>query len=180
MKGDAVTNRAGSRRQNRSADSLAIGLGWFSIALGVAELVAPRTLGRALGMEEKAGVLQAYGLREIATGVGILTSQHPGPWLWGRVAGDGLDLATLACSLSPDNPKRGNVGVAMGAVLGVTLLDIYAARQRGGGDRRPPRDYSDRSGFPETPDKMRGKAPNPPPQYIPNKPAKPARPEAVI
>ena len=30
-----------------------------------------------------------------ATGVGILASRSPAPWLWARVAGDGLDMATL-------------------------------------------------------------------------------------
>ena len=38
-----------------AADRLAKALGWFSIGLGVAELVAPERFTRALGMEGKGG-----------------------------------------------------------------------------------------------------------------------------
>ena len=51
---------------------------------------APRSiaiLGNAAGT-----VARAYGLREIGTGIGILASKDPSPWLWGRVAGDALDV----------------------------------------------------------------------------------------
>src|SRR4051794_31635707 len=96
----------GSSMLSSSAYQLAQGLGWFSIALGVAELVAPRSLARALGMEGNESLLQAYGAREIGTGIAILSSRRPAPWLWGRVAGDALDIATLACGMTSDNPKR--------------------------------------------------------------------------
>jgi hypothetical protein len=108
---------------------LANGLGWFSIGLGLYELLAPRHLGRTLGMEDKTGLIQAYGVREIANGVGILARRRPAEWVWGRVAGDALDLATLAPGLDDDNPRRGNVAIAIGAVAGVALLDVLCARQ---------------------------------------------------
>lgn len=83
--------RNGSRRQGRpagSADSayvLARGLGWFSIALGFTEVLAPRSLARALGMDGDEALLRAYGVREVATGIGILSTATPVPWIWGRV-----------------------------------------------------------------------------------------------
>ena len=98
-----------SRRSRRSADALARGLGWFSLGLGLAELIAPRLLGRALGMERQSGLLQAYGVREIATGLGILMSRDPTPWICGRIAGDALDLATLAAGLSRDGPMSASL-----------------------------------------------------------------------
>ena len=155
-----MTHRTSPRRRGGSADALARGLGLFSIALGVAELVAPRSLGRALGREHRAGLLRAYGLREIATGVGILAAADPTPWIWGRVAGDALDLMTLAPGLSDDNPERANVAAALGTVAAVTLLDLYCAQQlRANAEQpRPMPDYSDRSGFPDTPERMRGAA----------------------
>src|SRR3954471_18313965 len=64
-------------------------LGWFSIGLGMAELLAPREMARLGGVRQE-GLLQAYGLREIATGIGILSSPQPAGWLWARVAGDAL------------------------------------------------------------------------------------------
>jgi hypothetical protein len=110
--------------------ALAEGLGWFSVGLGLAELLAPRALAAWLGMEERAGLIRAYGARELATGAAILLSRggDPTPWIWARVAGDGLDLATLAAGLAGDNPRRGNVGVALAAVGGVTALDVACTR----------------------------------------------------
>jgi hypothetical protein len=117
--------------ENGSASSyhtLARGLGWFSIALGAVELLAPDTLTRRLGMGGSEGLVQAYGVREIMTGIAILSSDDPTPWLWGRVAGDALDLATLGAAINDRNPQRQNVGVALAAVAGVTALDVYCAQ----------------------------------------------------
>jgi hypothetical protein len=108
---------------------LAKALGWFSIGLGLYEVLAPRHLARTLGMEDKTGIIQAYGVREIATGAGILANRRPAEWVWGRVAGDALDLATLAPGLDGGNPKRGNVAIAIGAVAGVALLDVLCASE---------------------------------------------------
>jgi hypothetical protein len=105
-------------------DMMARGLGMFSIGLGAAELLAPEQLAEALGMEGHEDLIRLYGLREIGTGIGCLTQNPPTPWVWGRVAGDALDIATLLPYLGPDNPKRGNVAIALAAVAGVTLLDV--------------------------------------------------------
>ena len=43
-----------------------------------------------------------------------------------RIAGDALDIATLLPPLKDGNPKRGNAGIALAAVLGVTALDLLA------------------------------------------------------
>ena len=65
-----------------TALALAEGLGWFSIGLGLAELAAPHSLARFLGMEGHAGLIRAYGVREVVTGVGILAQDDPTPWVW--------------------------------------------------------------------------------------------------
>jgi hypothetical protein len=146
------------------ASALARGLGWFSIGLGVAELVAPRQLTRMLGMQGNEALVQSYGVREIATGLGILSSRQPASWVWGRVGGDVVDLATLAPALDEQNPKRGNVGLALAAVAGVTALDVLCASALRSAGRSPghvPRhDYHGRSGFPRPPAAMRGAARN--------------------
>jgi hypothetical protein len=151
-----------SSRRDNSADALARGLGWFSIALGVAEVVAPGALARALGMRGQERLIRAYGIREIATGIGVLGSNDPTPWIWGRVGGDGLDLATLAVGLKRTNPQRDNVGIAIAAVAGVTVLDTICAQMLSSATdeqpRRPMYDYSRRSGFSRSPDQMRGAA----------------------
>ena len=76
-------------------DALAQGLGWFSIGLGLVQLASARAVANGLGLHGQERLVQAYGLREIATGLGILAArgEDRAPWLWGRVAGDALDLA---------------------------------------------------------------------------------------
>jgi hypothetical protein len=157
--------RHGHSRSPEETENLATKLGLFSLILGAAEVMAPRTLGRALGMERQAGLLRAYSLREIAAGIGILVARHPIGWLWGRVAGDAIDIATLTPAVRASNPKRNNVGLALAAVAAVTLLDVYCAQQLANDKNRrrqqPFRDYSKRSGFPDLPEKMRGTARTP-------------------
>lgn len=151
----AATNISPGTRQ------LADGLGWFSIGLGVLELVAARPLARAMGMEDRSELLRLCGARELTTGVGILTQSDPTPWLWGRVGGDALDLATLAGGLDGDNPRRGKVGLAMAAVAGIAALDVICARALTRERARPAlpmRDYGRRVGLPRPPAQMRGAA----------------------
>jgi hypothetical protein len=109
---------------SNGADMLARGLGWFSIGLRLTEVLAPRMLTRTLGMEGKEMLLRAYGVREIATGIGIFSTNDPTPWVWGRVGGDVLGLATLATRREgdDDNLRRRNLGLALAAVAGVTAL----------------------------------------------------------
>lgn len=105
-------------------------LGWFSIALGLAEIFAPRRVGRMVGAEGKKDLLQAYGLREFLSGLGILVSRRKAPWLWARVAGDAIDVATLAPGLySLRKSQQLTSGMALAAVAAIGLLDIYAAAQ---------------------------------------------------
>ncbi|WP_027800719.1 hypothetical protein [Paraburkholderia dilworthii] len=140
-------------------DSVARGLGWFSIALGLAELVAPRMMARAAGVETGAGAMRFYGLRELACGVGILASRNPQPFLWARVGGDALDLGTLALSSNKLSARdRQRATVAAVNVACVTALDVYAANRAANAQRLPSVDYSDRTGFAKSPEHMRGAA----------------------
>ena len=156
-------NRTIDTLSAENAHSMARGLGWFSIGLGLAEVLAPRSLTRGLGMEGHEQLMQAYGVREIATGIGILSSDQPAPWIWGRVGGDALDIATLATGLKGNNPRKENLGIALAAVAGVTALDLVcgaslARDSRPMRPRRPAIDYGRRSGFPKPPEQMRGVA----------------------
>jgi hypothetical protein len=133
-------------------------LGWFSIALGLAELTMPRKLARAAGAPVLPALTRVHGLREIGTGIGLLTSKDPTPWMWGRVAGDAIDMATVGAGLiSRRRPVRTLTTLAV--LVGVAWLDMKVAeaatprRKRAGGVLR---DYSDRSGFPRPAEAMRG------------------------
>ncbi len=114
--------------KDRPADEpLATFLGVFSVGLGLWQLLAPRDLGSRTGVQSSR-LLTAYGLREIATGVGILSTPRPVGWLWARVAGDAVDLATLAAAYTNGNAEQKRKALeSAAAVLGVTVLDVVAA-----------------------------------------------------
>ncbi|HEY1188241.1 MAG TPA: hypothetical protein VGE74_11320 [Gemmata sp.] len=106
---------------------LATALGLFSLGLGLAEALAPGTVARVTGVRSP-GLLRAYGLREAFSGLGILTNERPAFWLWTRVGGDVIDLATLAAAYSDATPAdRTKMLVSAAAVLGVTALDVLCA-----------------------------------------------------
>ena len=112
---------------------VARGLGWFSLGLGAAEIVAGREIGRALGMEEKGWLFRLLGVREAAAGAAILAMENPRAGVWARVAGDALDLAALGSGFTEDNPRKENLAVAFAVVAGITALDYWCAKRLGSG-----------------------------------------------
>jgi hypothetical protein len=158
-KGDPKVIRSGPSSMG-AADRMAKALGWFSIGLGLTELIAAERITRALGMEGKEGLVRAYGVRELGHGIVSLSpDKHIG--LWSRVAGDGLDIATLMTAMRHDNPKRDNVGIALAVLVGVTLLDFVSAQAvtaRHSRRRGQPRSYRNRTGFPQGVQAARGAA----------------------
>jgi uncharacterized membrane protein len=110
---------------------LARNLGWFSIGLGAAEILAPGLIARISGAPDSnrsRTVIRIYGAREIAQGIAILSSMpRPAGWMWGRVAGDVLDIGSVAAGMISRDGNAGAGIVAMTSLLGVTALDYYCA-----------------------------------------------------
>lgn len=123
---EIVMTKASLQMTSSETRRLARALGWFSLALGAAELVSPHRITRALGMQGSEGLVQLYGLREIASGIAILTTESSAS-VWSRVAGDALDLGTLSMHVGDNNDRKANVTAAIAAVGGVSLLDIACA-----------------------------------------------------
>jgi hypothetical protein len=126
----------GSDREGGRDERRAGGLGWFSIGLGLARVLAPRGFARFLGVEDdpkNCTLLRLVGLRELACGVGLLTGRRPAGWAWARVAGDVMDVALLGSALASGPPGPGRVTAATAAALGATAADLSAAAQLGGG-----------------------------------------------
>src|SRR5256885_4709100 len=72
-------------QQPQQVKKIATGLGWFSIGLGVAELVAPDSLARFIGVKPTSTsrtVLRFARARELAAGLGILSRDRPTGWGW--------------------------------------------------------------------------------------------------
>ncbi len=116
--------------------SLSRNLGWFSIGLGLVELIAPRSLARTVGVgEENENLIRLLGARELAAGAGLLARPKPTMHMWSRVVGDIMDLALLGAALARhdsrpaafrgfrDDQRRRTVG-AFAAVAAVTAVDI--------------------------------------------------------
>lgn len=113
-------------------EQLAGFLGWFSIGLGLSQVLAPRMMSRLVGIDgdsKNAVLMRALGVRELTSGVGILSQRHPTGWVWSRVAGDMMDLAMLGRAMSSSDNSRGRTAFATAAVLGVTALDVLAGQQ---------------------------------------------------
>ena len=138
-RGDLRSRDGGSMETD--GERLATALGGFSIGLGLAQLAAPGGVARLIGVgdgDRNRQAMRAVGLREIASGVGILSRSRPAGWLWARVGGDVMDLALLgAAAVASDHPTRGDrVAAATAAVAGIAALDLLCAQRLGdGGDR---------------------------------------------
>ncbi len=118
-----------------SAKRLAKGLGWFSVGLGLAELLAPRAIANISGVSNKhTGLIRLYGLRELASGIAIFAQKKPTEAMWSRVAGDAIDLASLGVACSAPDAKTGRITFATANVLAVTALDVICAMQLSNGN----------------------------------------------
>src|SRR4051794_25380186 len=118
--------------QRVSSQQLANGLGWFSIGLGLAEIATPNLVANLIGVTDDSktrNVLRFYGARELAAGFGILSQFNPSGWLWARVAGDVLDISSLCKAMTADDNDRGKAIATAAALIGVTLADVYCAKQ---------------------------------------------------
>jgi uncharacterized membrane protein len=132
------------RTASADGERLAAALGWFSVGLGLAQITMPDRLSQLIGVrddDEVRGVMQALGMRELATGVGMLTQSGAG-WAKARVGGDLMDLAMLGSALSSRAADRRRLAATAAAVAGVTALDLMCSAQLqrdGNGVRRAAR-----------------------------------------
>jgi uncharacterized membrane protein len=108
-------------------------LGWASAGLGVPNVVMPGGFGRAIGVGDgprQRMTVAVVGLRELAAAAGLLWQGSPA-WLWGRVAGDAMDLALLGRALkNHDGKGLARTIAATVGVVGITGVDLYAAITR--------------------------------------------------
>ena len=116
--------------KGRPGERLARTLGVASVALGAPLVAAPGRVARFVGLDDTAGtraVARGVGLRELAAAAAILPRSRPLTGVWGRVAGDGLDLALLGVALRSAAANRRRLVIATGAVAGIAALDAIGA-----------------------------------------------------
>lgn len=103
-------------------------LGWFSLGLGITEVIAPDSILNLVGVRaEEDGRLMTRmcGVREIMAGVGILSQQESPFWIWVRVAGDVMDASSLGLAMTKKHTDMTRLNLSMSAVAGIMALDIY-------------------------------------------------------
>ena len=134
--GEMIEGRppVGLNQRRSRAERRALGLGWFSVALGVAELTLPDVVAEVSGVRVRRRraplmrtTMRMLGARELASGIGIFSRTVPAVWLWSRVAGDAIDIALLGKTLASQRAERGRTMFALASVLGVTALDVLTA-----------------------------------------------------
>ena len=109
-------------------ESAATALGWASIGIGLSEILAPKQLENMMGIGngQNTGMLRVLGVREIMTGIDILSHDDPTPGIWGRVVGDALDLTLLGFAAKKTR-KPGGLMFAFAMVAAITALDALCA-----------------------------------------------------
>ncbi|MDT4963247.1 MAG: hypothetical protein QOF87_2894 [Pseudonocardiales bacterium] len=132
----SIANQSHDRQHTTtqpSDDPLTRALGWASLGLGIPQLAAPGWFARFLGVGDgprQRLATTVVGVRELAAAFGLLTRPAAG-WLWARVAGDAMDLTLLGRALkNHDGRGRQRTFAATAAVVGITVVDLYAALTR--------------------------------------------------
>jgi hypothetical protein len=108
---------------------LGLGLGVFSVGLGLVEISAPGRLAKWLGVDGKTAktVIGLFGARELLAGAMLLRGPAVSTNAWNRVVGDAMDLGALGLAFSRSS-RKGTVAGALGFVAGATLIDAIAGR----------------------------------------------------
>lgn len=133
------SNRWQNRNYNRfpsqgmTPEKLAKRLAWFSIGLGLTEVLIPRKLAKFIGVRRaNSTLIRLFGFREIASGIAIFAQgargYRPAKAVWSRVAGDALDLTTMGMAFGSPSTRKGKLAFATANVLAVSALDVKCAK----------------------------------------------------
>jgi uncharacterized membrane protein len=119
-----------SRSLLEQQQQFARALGWFSIGLGAAEILCPNLLSRLIGIKPRhKSLFRFLGLRELASGAGILSESKYPAWVKSRVTGDAIDLGLLGLALVWPGTGHKRLLATTAAVAGVTALDVICSEQ---------------------------------------------------
>ena len=105
---------------------LSLGLGYFSLALGAAELFASRKIADTLDAQGHEGLIKAFGAREVLAGVNLLVAPALALNMWNRVAGDVMDIIATSAA-AKNSPQNKAVWGALAFVVGAAALDTAVA-----------------------------------------------------
>jgi hypothetical protein len=125
-----ITNMdAGDQSGSIKTKKVGLGLGYFSIALGLVEVAAPGRIARWLGVDNKGArnTVLAFGLRELLAGGALLLGPAVSTNVWNRVIGDVIDAGSLGLAATKSDRKRA-IAAAAAFVGTAFVVDLLAAR----------------------------------------------------
>lgn len=105
-------------------------LGAFSFGLGIAQLAIPERINDLIGVKDSPRtrtIQRLVGVQELTAAQGVFAFSPPTPVLWSRVVGDIAHLGLLAKALGGRRNDETKLRATLGAVAGITLIDILVA-----------------------------------------------------
>lgn len=104
-------------------------IGWASLGLTLASVVAPDALGKAFGLGERRKLIRALGARDLIVGSGLAFARNPAPWLRARFVSEVFDAVFHGGGALADvfNSRRA-LPIAAGAAA-VAILDYVLLRK---------------------------------------------------
>lgn len=113
--------------RQRDAEALVRGIAWLSIAIGAAELLAPRRTRRAVSVGIAGWWMRLRGLRTVIGGVALLVVDDKTRWLHRRSVANALDVVTLLNHHGGRAGARARNATAIAAIGGLTAVEMTAA-----------------------------------------------------
>jgi hypothetical protein len=105
-------------------------MGLFSYALGTAQILRPGSVNRLMGVPDhnpNHAMTRLIGIREIVTGTGVLFGKNTSGWMWGRVAGDIMDISNVAGQLAGRLGTREKLVPTLVVLSAIAVLDAKIA-----------------------------------------------------
>ena len=115
-----------------TASGQATMMGVFSYALGISQVLRPGSVNRLMGIPDhnpNHAVTRVIGIREIVTGTGVLFGRNTGGWMWGRVAGDVMDVSIVVGQLAGRLGTREKLIVSAVVLSAIGVLDAKIAME---------------------------------------------------
>lgn len=103
-------------------------VGWISIGIGTAELLAPGWLAQRIGPQGYKRLMHIFNVPELLAGTGI-GNTPVAPSAWSRMASEAIDLVSIANS-AQKRMQEGGVGTALLSLAALTALDALVASGR--------------------------------------------------
>jgi hypothetical protein len=110
--------------------TLTRGIGWVSIGVGLALVVAPKRTVRAFGMGQRPSLGRFLGVRDLVVGVGLLCEhENLGPWLRARAVSDAGDATLLLAGAVSGIFPRGRAMLGFVVASAFSIFGFTLARQ---------------------------------------------------